>query len=92
MSKANHWALMIFCQIFRCWAVYNESWRIIALPFLLLLYNIAYLVIQTFGSWFDINNFTGSGSAAANIGLQIASVVSSYFGVTIAINIYATCK
>ena len=68
-------------QIFRCWTVYNRSWQIAVLPFLLLLYNIANLLVVTY--W-NIINFQGT---SYSTGIAVSPVAA-----TITINIYATCE
>ncbi|KAF8341125.1 hypothetical protein F5887DRAFT_385332 [Amanita rubescens] len=69
--------------IFRCWAVYNRSWRIIVLPFLLLLYDISTLIMMTY--W----NVTATGAVSTGFDNQLLAIQGSYFASTI-INIYAT--
>ncbi|KAF8342389.1 hypothetical protein F5887DRAFT_356498 [Amanita rubescens] len=69
--------------VFRCWTVYNRSWRVAILPLLLLLYNLSSLLMLT--SWnFGIRLVTGS------VAIQLEGITASYYATTIAINIYAT--
>ncbi|KAF8330666.1 hypothetical protein F5887DRAFT_999837 [Amanita rubescens] len=70
--------------IFRCWAVYNRSWRIIVLPFLLLLYNITALILMMY--W----DATTMGAVSTSFDDQLIGVRASYFASTIIISIYAT--
>ncbi|KAF8330665.1 hypothetical protein F5887DRAFT_78468 [Amanita rubescens] len=70
--------------IFRCWVVYNRSWRIIVLPFLLLLYNISTLIMMTY--W----NATTTGAVSTGFDDQLLGIQGSYLASTIIINIYAT--
>ena len=72
-------------QIFRCWAVYNKSWRIIVLPFLLLLYNVSTVIMMTY--W----NVTAPGAVSTSFGHRLQGIQGSYFASTILINIYSTC-
>ena len=67
-------------QIFRCWTVYNRSWRIVVLPFLFLLYSIASLLMLVY--W-NITNPSGD---------RWGKIMASYYVTTITINIYATCE
>ncbi|KAF8330670.1 hypothetical protein F5887DRAFT_78613 [Amanita rubescens] len=73
--------------IFRCWTVYNRSWRIAILPLLLLLYNISSLVIMMYcGTTFLL---TGN-EDPISLYDQIYNMLYAYYATTIAINIYAT--
>ncbi|KAF8341129.1 hypothetical protein F5887DRAFT_1076558 [Amanita rubescens] len=62
--------------IFRCWTVYNRSWRIAILPLLLLLYNIAGLLVMMY--WISILSDNND------------EIMVAYYAATITINIYAT--
>ena len=79
---------MILYQIFRCWTVYNRSWRIAALPVLLILYNIATLLVGVY--WEISYNLTGN--EPISLYEDGAAVVGSYYAANIGINIYTTCK
>ena len=77
-------------QIFRCWKVYggtyDRPWRtIIALPALLLLYNIATLIMVVYWDSTDLTTRPGS---LMNL---IVDTRASFYASTIAINIYTTC-
>ena len=77
---------MTLYQIFRCWTVYNRSWRIVILPLLLLLYNISCLILLTYWS------ATTSGAVESRSFIdQFLGILESNYASTIAINIYATC-
>ena len=82
INKANSLIFMTLHQIFRCWMVYNRSWRIIILPLLLLLYNISLFIIILA----DVN-------VLFHIDIQFLAyaLFPSYYGSTIVINMYATC-
>ncbi|KAF8333004.1 hypothetical protein F5887DRAFT_1080459 [Amanita rubescens] len=73
--------------IFRCWTVYNRSWRIAVLPLLLLLYNISIFLVSTYHNTFVV--LTGNeppirGPYGDNERQE------SYLASTIIINIYAS--
>ncbi|KAF8330641.1 hypothetical protein F5887DRAFT_1081488 [Amanita rubescens] len=68
--------------IFRCWIVYNRSWRIVILPLLLLLYNICLLITTVHWSI----NMSGGNPPDPRYGM----IWMSYYASTIVINIYAT--
>ncbi|KAF8712011.1 hypothetical protein AX14_013161 [Amanita brunnescens Koide BX004] len=67
--------------IFRCWTVYDKSWRIIILPLLLLLYNTSLLIIAVLFT----THISGIDQRFINYGM-----LSSYYASTIMINIFAT--
>ncbi|KAF8330649.1 hypothetical protein F5887DRAFT_78146 [Amanita rubescens] len=71
--------------IFRCWMVYNRSWRIAALPLVLSLYNISSLLVMTV-YW----SVTISGAASKCLLYPQRGILESYYGSTTIINIYAT--
>ncbi|KAF8342378.1 hypothetical protein F5887DRAFT_1076177 [Amanita rubescens] len=71
--------------IFRCWAVYDRSWRIVILPLLLLLYNISCLILLTY--WTTTTSGAGESESFAD---QFLGILESNYASTIAINIYAT--
>ncbi|KAF8342392.1 hypothetical protein F5887DRAFT_1076188 [Amanita rubescens] len=70
--------------IFRCWIVYNRSWRIAVLPLLLLLYNISSLLMMAY--WTS----PSSGVASPSFLNRQLGIQESYYASTIVINIYAT--
>ncbi|KAF8325110.1 hypothetical protein F5887DRAFT_259817 [Amanita rubescens] len=70
--------------IFRCWSVYNRSWRIAILPLVLLLYNMSGLLMTTY--WNITFQALGGDVAPFNSNVIKAS---TYVATTI-INIYAT--
>ena len=85
MSNVNHRiVLMTLHQIFRCWTVYNKSWRVAILPFLLLLYNISSIIIMT--SWNTVLILTGS-EPSLDSQREYNGILGSYFAATIIINI-----
>ena len=75
---------MIVYQIFRCWAVYNRSWRVTVLPLLLWLYNISIVVLSTY-------EVIDGGNGFINFH-DVNEMMLLYYPVIITINIYATCK
>ena len=79
---------MTLYQVFRCWTVYNRSWRITALPLFLLLFNISIVLVMTY--WDTIYELTRNGPFSIFKGH--CPMLVSYFTATITINIYATCK
>ncbi|KAF8338659.1 hypothetical protein F5887DRAFT_1077593 [Amanita rubescens] len=70
--------------VFRCWIVYNRSWRVALLPFLLLLYNISSLFVLT--RW----NFGILLVMTESVTIQVEGITASYYASTTIINIYAT--
>ncbi|KAF8342398.1 hypothetical protein F5887DRAFT_1283775 [Amanita rubescens] len=88
-----NWALEMLTSIttdgvlvFRCWTVYNRSWRITVLPLLLLLFNISSVLVMT--CWDAIYELTGNKPFSLSEGRF--PMLASYFTATITINIYAT--
>ena len=81
---------MIFYQIFRCWTVYNRSWRIAFIPFLLLLYNISIFLVKS--CWDTIYELTGNIPANPMYVLGEDKLLGSLYAANIVINIYTTCK
>ena len=84
---------MTSCQIFRCWTIYegtqyNRPWRIIVLPTLLLLYNIAALIMQVYWDSTALTTATRKGRLLN----EILGTWAAFYASTIAINIYTTCK
>ena len=87
MSRVNPRVLMTLYQIFRCWTVYNRSWRIAILPLLLLLYNISILLVTAY-----FNAIYTRTPSVPGPHRRWPIMMVSYYAATIAINIYATCK
>ncbi|KAF8345624.1 hypothetical protein F5887DRAFT_1074347 [Amanita rubescens] len=75
--------------IFRCWTVYNRSWRIILLPLLLFLYNISNLFVMAYCQW-DAMIYKLAGNEPITLRNQINSLEESFYAANIVINIYAT--
>ncbi|KAF8327828.1 hypothetical protein F5887DRAFT_1288454 [Amanita rubescens] len=72
--------IMIDCTlIFRCWIIYNKSWRITVLPLILLLYNVSCLPMLTYWSCGDPNPRA-----------HCRQIRLAFFTSTIILNIYAT--
>ncbi|SRR6266576_1668031 len=67
------------CQIFRCWLIYNKSWRITVLPLILLLYNVSCLPMLTYWS---------CGDPTPNA--HCSHIRLGFFTGSIILNIYAT--
>ncbi|KAF8341141.1 hypothetical protein F5887DRAFT_976910 [Amanita rubescens] len=84
LSLGEFGIFFAFDSVFRCWIVYNRSWRIAVLPFLLLLYNISSLFMLT--RWnFGIHLVTTESPA-----IPVEGITASYYASTTVINIYAT--
>ncbi|KAF8343635.1 hypothetical protein F5887DRAFT_1075734 [Amanita rubescens] len=71
--------------IFRCWTVYNRSWRIAILLLLLWMYNISSLITLTY--WSIITAITGNEPTSP---YDCNAMPGSYYAATIIINIFAT--
>ena len=73
------------CQIYRCWAVYNRSWPIAALPVVLLSFNFSSIIIFLYLGTVNLPVITQSHY------MLISHVREAFYISTIVINIYATC-
>ena len=90
--EINHWVLLMICyQIFRCWTVYNRSWRIAFIPLLLLLYNISvFLVLTCWHAFYELRGNKPAGPMDDSLG--ISELFGSLYAANIVINMYTTCK
>ncbi|KAF8716627.1 hypothetical protein AX14_012251, partial [Amanita brunnescens Koide BX004] len=75
--------------IFRCWTVYNRSWRIAFIPLLLLLYNISvFLVLTCWHAFYELRGNKPAGPMDDSLG--ISELFGSLYAANIVINMYTT--
>jgi hypothetical protein len=75
---------MCVLQIYRCWIIYGKSWRIISLPLLLVTANVVLMILEILWDaiWNQHPRFFVTGWP----------VYSATLALSIAINVYATCR
>ncbi len=81
-NTINSTILITLFQIFRCWAMYNKSWRITVFPLLLLLFNVSSSPVITY--YF-------SRTSTAHIFNVLYGLQGAYSASTSVLNIYVTC-